>query len=55
MTTNIKCVDGFKHSTDARVLIIPRGNFIEIKEMDHGVWDLIYTTPFACEVEVVPA
>ena len=57
MKTTITCADGFKHSTEApvRVRVLPRGTHIEIKEYDRGTWDPLYSTPFAVEVEVVPA
>jgi hypothetical protein len=57
MKTTITCADGFKHSTEApvRVRVLPKGTHIEIKEYDRGTWDPLYSTPFAVEVEVVPA
>lgn len=55
MTTVIRCADGFRHSTILPVRIIPRGEFVEIQEFERGTWDDLYSTPFAVEVEVVPA
>jgi hypothetical protein len=56
MTTTIRCADGFNHTTECPVRIVPRGGeFVQIMEFDRGVWDEVYTTPFAVEVEVVAA
>jgi hypothetical protein len=56
MTILIRCADGFHHKTLAPVRVVPReGGQFEIREFDRGTWDLIYTTAFAIEIEVVPA
>jgi len=54
MTTMIRCADGFMHTTQAPVRVLPHGTHVEIQEYDRGTWDPLYTTPFAVEVEVRP-
>ena len=53
--TRIHGADGFKRFTQAPVRIVSRGDYVEILEFDRGVWSQVYTTPFAVEVEVLPA
>lgn len=55
MTTRIRGADGYQHITEAPIRIIPKGTFVEIQKFDRGTWDPLYSTPFAVEVEVVPA
>jgi hypothetical protein len=50
--TLIRCADGFHHTTQAPVRLLPKGTHVEILEYDAGTWDKLYTTPFAVEVEV---
>jgi hypothetical protein len=54
MTTMIRCADGFAHTTNAPVRVLPRGTCVDIQEWDSGTWDPLYSTPYAVEIEVRP-